>query len=161
MPKLLERCGTSERGTITGFYTILVDGDDMDEPIADTVRGILDGHIVLSRQLAQRYHYPAIDVLSSVSRLSNIVSGPVSRKAAGYVRRLMASYSEAEDMIEVGAYKAGTNPAIDEAIAKRSEIQRFLVQEIEEKSTVGETLDALGSVSGMEVPPEEYGGYSE
>ncbi len=161
MPKLLERCGTAEKGTITGFYTILVDGDDMDEPIADTVRGILDGHIVLSRRLAQRYHYPAIDVLSSVSRLSTAVSGPVSRKAAGYVRRLMATYAEAEDMIEVGAYKSGTNPGIDEAVAKRQEIEEFLIQAVEEKSGVVQTLDALGSLAGMEVPTEEYGGYEK
>jgi flagellum-specific ATP synthase len=159
MPKLLERCGTSEKGTITGFYTILVDGDDMDEPIADTVRGILDGHIVLSRRLAQRYHYPAIDVLASVSRLANVVSGPVSRKAGGYVRRLMATYAEAEDMIDVGAYKSGTNPAIDEAVAKRQAIENFLIQEIEERSGLSETLDALGAVAGMEIPPEEIGGY--
>ena len=159
MPKLLERCGTSEKGTITGFYTILVDGDDMDEPISDTVRGILDGHIVLSRRLAQRNQYPAIDVLSSVSRLSTAVSGPVSRKAAGYVRRLMAVYAEAEDIIEVGAYKNGTNPAIDEAISKRQAIEAFLIQEIEERSGMADTLGALGTVAGMEIPPEESGGY--
>jgi len=157
MPKLLERCGTSEKGTITGFYTILVDGDDMDEPIADTVRGILDGHIVLSRRFAQRYHYPAIDVLSSVSRLSQIVSGPVSRKAAGYVRRLMATYAEAEDLIDVGAYRSGTNPAIDEAVAKRGAIEEFLIQAIEERSGVVETLQSLGALAGMEIPESEYG----
>jgi flagellum-specific ATP synthase len=159
MPKLLERCGTSEKGTITGFYTILVDGDDLDEPISDTVRGILDGHIVLSRKLAQRYHYPAIDVLSSVSRLSSAVSGPVSRKAAGYVRRLLAAYAEAEDMIEVGAYKSGTNPAIDEAILKRQAIEAFLIQAVEDRSGISDTLNALGLVSGMEIPGEEIGGY--
>ncbi|MFA6507391.1 MAG: FliI/YscN family ATPase [Treponemataceae bacterium] len=159
MPKLLERCGTAEKGTITGFYTILVDGDDMDEPIADAVRGILDGHIVLSRRMAQRNHYPAIDVLSSISRLAPIVSGPVSRKAAGYVRRLMATYAEAEDMIDVGAYKSGTNPGIDEAIAKRQAIEDFLNQAVEERSGIADTLKSLGDVSGMEIPPEEISGY--
>jgi flagellum-specific ATP synthase len=161
MPKLLERCGTSERGTITGFYTILVDGDDMDEPIADTVRGILDGHIVLSRRLAQRNHYPAIDVLSSISRLAPVVSGPVSRKAAGYVRRLMATYAEAEDMIDVGAYRPGTNPGIDESIAKKSQIDSFLIQAVEEKSAIPDTLKSLGSIAEIEIPAEEMGAYGE
>jgi flagellum-specific ATP synthase len=161
MPKLLERCGTSERGTITGFYTILVDGDDMDEPIADTVRGILDGHIVLSRRLAQRNHYPAIDVLSSISRLAPVVSGPVSRKAAGYVRRLMATYAEAEDMIDVGAYRPGTNPGIDESIAKKSQIDSFLIQAVEEKSAIPDTLKSLGSIAEIEIPVEEMGAYGE
>jgi flagellum-specific ATP synthase len=160
MPKLLERCGTSEKGTITGFYTILVDGDDMDEPIADTVRGILDGHIVLSRRLAQHYHYPAIDVLASVSRLAPIVSGPVSRKAGGYIRRLMSTYAEAEDLIDVGAYRAGTNPAIDEAVAKREAIEEFLVQAVEERSTITETLATMASVAGMEIPLDEAGAYA-
>jgi flagellum-specific ATP synthase len=161
MPKLLERCGTSEKGTITGFYTILVDGDDMDEPIADTVRGILDGHIVLSRRLAHRNHYPAIDVLSSISRLAPVVSGPVSRKAAGYIRRLMATYAEAEDMIDVGAYRPGTNPGIDESIAKKSQIDSFLIQTVEEKSAIPDTLKILGSMAEIEIPTEEMGAYGE
>ena len=160
MPKLLERCGTSQKGTITGFYTILVDGDDMDEPIADTVRGILDGHLVLSRRLAQRYHYPAVDVLASISRLAPNVSGPVSRKVVGYVRRLMSVYAEAEDLIDVGAYKSGTNPAIDEAIAKREAIDGFLVQAVEEKSTMRDTLETLASLAGMQIPDEEFGAYA-
>ena len=156
MPKMLERCGTSDKGTITGFYTILVDGDDMDEPIADTVRGILDGHIVLSRRLAQRNHYPAIDVLSSISRLAPMVSGPVSRKVAGYVRKMMSTYAEAEDLIDVGAYRAGTNPAIDEAVAKRGAIEDFLIQAVEERSGIQDTLTALGKVAGMEIPEAEF-----
>jgi flagellum-specific ATP synthase len=159
MPKLLERCGSSDRGTITGFYTILVDGDDMDEPVADTVRGILDGHIVLSRSLAQRYHYPAIDILTSISRLAPAVSGPVTNKAVGYIRRLMAVYAEAEDLINVGAYHTGSNPAIDEAIAKREAIEAFLTQEVGEKSTVRETLLALGKIADMEIPEEELSRY--
>ncbi len=159
LPKLLERCGTSERGTITGFYTILVDGDDMDEPISDAVRGILDGHIVLQRRLAQRSHYPAIDILSSISRLAPAVSGPVTRKAAAYLRKLMAVYAEAEDLIDVGAYKSGTNPAIDEAIAKRPVLESFLVQDIEEKAGLTETMTALSAAADMEIPLEEYSGY--
>ncbi len=159
MPKLLERCGTAEKGTITGFFTILVDGDDMDEPIADTVRGILDGHLVLSRALAQRNHYPAVDVLASISRLAPVVSGPASKKAAGYVRRLIAVYAESEDLIDVGAYRPGSNPAIDEAIAKKPRIDEFLIQAIEEKSAMPDTLGALAAVADMEIPAEETGSY--
>jgi flagellum-specific ATP synthase len=155
MPKLLERSGTSDRGSITGFYTILVDGDDMDEPVADTVRGILDGHIVLSRRLAQAYHYPAIDVLQSVSRLAPTVSGPASNRAAGAIRRSMAVYAEAEDLINVGAYHSGSNPAIDDAIAKRGAIEEFLTQAVGERTSLEETLAAMSAISGLPIPPEE------
>ncbi|MDR1956977.1 MAG: FliI/YscN family ATPase [Treponema sp.] len=155
MPKLLERCGTSEKGTITGFYTVLVDGDDMDEPVADTVRGILDGHIVLSRSLAQAYHYPAIDVLASVSRLAPVVSGPLTNKAAGAVRRLMAVYAENRDLINVGAYHTGSNPAIDEAIMKHGAIEEFLIQGVDEKSTIEETLKMMAGISGGTIPEAE------
>jgi len=159
MPKLLERSGTSERGTITGFYTILVDGDDLDEPVSDTVRGILDGHIVLSRDLAQSYHYPAIDVLASISRLATKVSGTETKKAVAIVRRLMASYAGAEDLINVGAYKLGTNPMIDEAIAKREALEKFLVQAVEEKSPIDKTLKALGEIAGVKIPSSEMEEY--
>ncbi|MDR0474022.1 MAG: FliI/YscN family ATPase [Treponema sp.] len=155
MPKLLERCGTSERGTITGFYTILVDGDELDEPVSDTVRGILDGHIVLSRNLARRFHYPAIDVLGSVSRLANTVCGPETKKAAGIIRRLMADYADAEDLINVGAYKSGTNPSIDEAIAKKGALDAFLRQDVSEKAGLEETLTALGEIAALEIPKDE------
>jgi flagellum-specific ATP synthase len=158
MPKLLERSGTSDRGSITGFYTILVDGDDLDEPVSDTVRGILDGHIVLSRALAQRNHYPAIDVLGSISRLAPAVSGPVSFKAAGLVRRHMAVYAEAEDLINVGAYHQGSNPAVDEAIARHQGIEDFLIQGMEEKSSLADTLAALSEISGLPIPEEETAG---
>jgi flagellum-specific ATP synthase len=161
MPKMLERCGTSDRGTITGFYTVLVDADDMDEPVADTVRGILDGHIVLSRRLAEAYHYPALDILGSISRLAPVVSGPVTNKAAGYIRRLMAVYAEAEDLINVGAYHAGSNPAIDEAIAQKKAIDDFLIQEADEKSTVEETLSALAEISRIQIPAEEMTVYKK
>jgi flagellum-specific ATP synthase len=160
MPKLLERSGTSDKGTITGFYTILVDGDDMDEPVADTVRGILDGHIILSRRLAEAYHFPAIDVLGSLSRLMPAVAGPVTRKVAGYIRRLMATYAEAEDMINVGAYKTGSNPAIDEAVAKRAAIEALLIQEVGDSSSLGETLQAMAEIADMQIPAEEMGVYN-
>jgi flagellum-specific ATP synthase len=159
MPKLLERCGTSDRGTITGFYTILVDGDDLDEPVSDTVRGILDGHIVLSRNLAERNHYPAIDVLGSISRLMPKVTGTVTRKAAAYIRRLMADYAGAEDLINVGAYTPGSNPAIDDAIARHRAIEDFLEQDAGERSTMGDTLKLLGEIAEMRIPGEEMGAY--
>ena len=155
MPKLLERSGTSNRGSITGFYTILVDADSMDEPVADTVRGILDGHIVLSRRLAQAYHYPAIDVLQSVSRLAQTVSGPQTAKAAGVIRRAMANYAEQEDLINVGAYRTGTNPEIDDAIAKHMPIKEFLIQGVDEPASLMETLAGMSDITGIEIPEEE------
>ena len=155
MPKLLERCGTSEEGTVTGFYAILVDADDMDEPISDAVRGILDGHIVLSRELAERYHYPAVDVLKSISRLALKVTGPKTKEAAAYLRRLLAVYSEAEDLINVGAYAKGSNPEIDEAIDKMPEIRNFLMQNIDEKADLADTLAWVSRITGIEIPEEE------
>jgi flagellum-specific ATP synthase len=155
MPKLLERSGTSDTGSITGFYTILVDADDMDEPVSDTVRGILDGHITLSRRLAQGYHYPAIDVLQSISRLAPVVSGPSATKAAGAIRRSMAVYAEAEELINVGAYRAGSNPAIDEAIARHQPIEEFLIQEVTERSSLEDTYSAMEELSGIAIPVEE------
>jgi flagellum-specific ATP synthase len=155
MPKLLERSGTSDKGSITGFYTILVDGDDMDEPVADTVRGILDGHIVLSRRLAQAYHYPAIDILQSISRLAPSVSGTATGKATGVIRKNMAVYEEAEDLINVGAYHQGSNPSIDEAQAKHGPIEEFLIQEVDEPSSLEETLTAMSEITGVNIPREE------
>ncbi len=156
LPKLLERTGTNKEGSITGFYTVLVDGDDMDEPIADTVRGILDGHIILSRSLAQSRHYPAIDVLSSISRLANRVSGPQTKQACDYVRRLMAVYAEQEDLITVGAYQKGSNPKVDEAIAVHDAINEFLEQEELEKVTIEDTMRRLGELAGIDIPESEY-----
>ena len=147
LPKLLERCGTSEHGTITGFYTILVEGDDMDEPISDAVRGILDGHMVLSRRLATRYHYPAIDVLDSISRLSTRVTSREMQDAAGYMRRMLSIYADAEDLINVGAYVRGSNTDIDEAIDKVPEINTFLRQGIEERCELSDTQSALRKIS--------------
>jgi flagellum-specific ATP synthase len=157
MPKLLERSGTSDVGSITGFYTILVDGDDMDEPVADTVRGILDGHIVLSRRLAQAYHYPAIDILQSISRLAPSISGEWQNEASGVIRRSMAVYAESEDLINVGAYHAGSNPAIDDSIAKHQVIEDFLIQSIEEASSEPETFAAMEAISGIPIPADEAG----
>jgi len=150
LPKLLERTGTNAKGTITAFYTVLVDGDDLDEPISDNVRGILDGHIVLSRSLAERGHYPAIDVLKSISRLADEVSDEASLGAALAIRKLMAVYAESEDIINAGAYKTGSNPDIDAAIAKYPEIENFLIQSIDEKSALEETLTALSEIAKIE-----------
>lgn len=156
LPKLLERSGTSQAGSITGFYTVLVDGDDMDEPISDTVRGILDGHIILNRKFAQARHYPAIDVLASISRLANRVSGANTKKACDYIRRLMAVYAESEDIISVGAYQKGSNSAIDEAIDAHDAINAFLEQEETEKVTIEDTMHKLASLSHIDIPSEEY-----
>jgi flagellum-specific ATP synthase len=150
LPKLLERSGASDRGTVTGFYTILVEGDDMDEPIADNVRGILDGHIVLSRRLARRNHYPAVDVLDSISRLALKVTNEGTRQAAGKVRSLLAVHAEAEDLINVGAYAKGSSQEIDEAIDLMPAIRAFLVQGIEEKAELSDTFAWLGELAGVE-----------
>jgi flagellum-specific ATP synthase len=136
LPRLLERAGNTEYGTITGFFTVLVEGDDMTEPVADTVRSILDGHIVLSRSLAERNHYPAIDVLASVSRAMPSVVDKEHMRIAGAVRAALAEYEGARDLIEVGAYAHGSNPAIDEAIALRPALEGFLCQELEEPSDI-------------------------
>ena len=155
MPRLLERSGTAATGSITGFYSILVEGDDMDEPVADTVRGILDGHVVLSRRLAQRFHYPPIDVLDSVSRLAIKVTSRELQHAAGYIRRLMATYAEAEDLINVGAYAQGSNAEIDEAILKMPAINQFLRQAIEEKAAIEDIRAQLLTIAGMAHPVEQ------
>ncbi|WP_319561875.1 FliI/YscN family ATPase [Marispirochaeta sp.] len=147
LPKLLERCGTSDKGTITGFYSILVDADDMDDPVADTVRGILDGHVILSRQLAQRYHYPAVDVLDSLSRLGNKVAQDQDLRAAGKLRQLLSAYYESEDLINVGAYVKGANSLVDEAIAKMPAIRDFLVQGIDEQAKINDTLETLRTLA--------------
>lgn len=156
IPKLLERTGTNKKGTITAFYTVLVDGDDMNEPITDKVRGTLDGHIVLNRKLAQAYHYPAIDILQSISRLSKRVNGVQSRKAIGQVRTWMATYQENETMITAGIYQKGNSPAVDLAIDKHMEIEEFLKQEEYEPCTIKDTLDRLSALTGIEIPQEEY-----
>jgi flagellum-specific ATP synthase len=155
LPKLLERSGPAEYGSITAFYTVLVEGDDMDEPIADNVRGVLDGHIVLSRRLANKGHYPAIDVLDSISRVSNDISGESTKNAVRIVKRFMADYAESEDIINAGAYKSGSNPAIDTAIEKHNEIEDFLIQDVNEKTSLSETLSRLANIAGVEIPENE------
>ena len=143
LPKLLERAGTSETGTITALYTVLVDGDDLNEPVADAVRSILDGHIVLSRKLASANHYPAVDVLASVSRVMPDVVPPSHFAAASAVRDLMATYREAEDLINIGAYVAGSNPRVDLAIARYDAIRNFLKQGIYEPSSFDDAQRAV------------------
>jgi flagellum-specific ATP synthase len=155
LPKLLERCGAADMGTITGFYTILVDADDINEPISDAVRGILDGHLVLSRDLAERNQYPAVDVLQSLSRLGVKISGPETKKAAAYIRNMLAVYRNNEDLINVGAYAQGSNPEIDESIEKIDEIRDFLMQGIEEKAEIEDTFRRAGEISGIRIPEEE------
>lgn len=156
LPKLLERTGTNAKGSITAFYTVLVDGDDMDEPITDKVRGTLDGHIILKRQLAQKQHYPAIDILSSISRLSKRVSGPCTLKAAQTVKRWMADYAQQEEMILAGVYQKGNSPEIDEAIDKHDAIEEFLCQAETEHCTIEDTLQRLSVLSGVEIPEDEF-----
>jgi flagellum-specific ATP synthase len=147
LPKLLERAGTSDRGTITGLFSVLVDGDDMNEPLADAVRSILDGHIVLSRRLAAANHYPAIDVLQSVSRVMPEVTDPNHYSAASAVRDVLATYREAEDLVNIGAYVSGSNPRVDAALAKIEGIRHFLRQGIYEISSYETTLRKLMSVA--------------
>lgn len=145
-PKLLERSGRFEKGSITGVYTVLVEGDDTNEPVADTVRGILDGHIVLSRKLANANHFPAIDVNSSISRLmSNIVSKE-HKALASKLRDILSIYAKNEDLIAIGAYKKGTNPKLDYAIAKIDEVNEFLKQEIKEAFTYEQSIQRMEEI---------------
>lgn len=146
MPKLLERAGNDAKGSITGLYTVLVDGDDFNEPITDTARGILDGHIILSRELAHKNHYPAIDVLQSISRVMSSITGSGHKQAAGKLKMVMATYRDAEDLINIGAYKAGSNKNIDYAISKIEAVNRFLCQEMGERVSFEETLKELCAI---------------
>lgn len=147
LPKLLERAGTSShRGTITGLYTVLVEGDDMNEPIADAARSILDGHIVLTRDLANQNHYPAIDILRSISRVMEDITDLDHKHQAGRIKEVLATYRKAEDLINIGAYAAGSNPNIDRAIEMIEPINRFLRQGIDETATFEGSIDALKSM---------------
>jgi flagellum-specific ATP synthase len=149
LPRFLERCGTSShRGSITGLITVLVEGDDMNEPISDAVRGILDGHIVLTRRLADRNHYPAIDPLRSISRVMNDIVDPRHKAAAAIVRNRMATYEEMEDMINLGAYRKGNNPDVDVAIEKKPETDQFLKQEPEKGAEFENTKNQLIALAG-------------
>ena len=147
LPKLLERAGNFlDQGSITGLYTVLVDGDDLTEPVADSVRSILDGHIVLSRSIAAKNHYPAIDVMMSTSRVMRDITSPRHRELAGKARSVMAVYRESEDLINIGAYAAGSNKKIDYAISRIDAINSFLTQEFHESATLEETITALGDL---------------
>ena len=134
MPKFLERAGCNECGTITGLYTVLVEGDDFNEPVSDTARSILDGHIMLSRSLAHKNHYPAIDVLQSISRVMNNIVDKEHKDAAGKIRSLLASYAKNEDLINIGAYQRGADPLVDKAISLMDKIDRYLIQSGEDKT---------------------------
>jgi flagellum-specific ATP synthase len=146
MPKLLERAGNSHRGSITGLYTILVDGDDLTEPVTDTARGILDGHIVLARSLANRNHYPSIDVLASVSRLMDDIVDENHKKTAREIKKVLAVYRDAEDLINIGAYSKGSNPEIDHAIDSIGRINGFLTQQVQQRFEFDEILEMMGKV---------------
>ena len=143
LPKIFERAGNFKSGSITGFFTVLVEGDDFNEPIADAVRSILDGHVVLSRQLGAMGHYPAIDVLNSVSRLASRVAVPEQREASRKIRETLASYQQSEDLINLGAYVAGSNPKLDSAIRLRPTLMQFLRQEPEFAEPLKNTLEQL------------------
>lgn len=146
LPKLLERSGTSQYGSITAFYTVLVEGDDMNEPIADSVRGILDGHIILSRKIASENHYPAIDIPNSLSRLMKELVSPEQDELAGKLRENLTRYADSKDLIDVGAYQKGTNPLVDQAVRLNRPIKEFLKQKTTEEYKYDETLTELKSV---------------
>jgi flagellum-specific ATP synthase len=146
MPRLLERSGTSEKGSITGMYTVLVDGDDMNEPITDTARGILDGHIVLSRNLANRNHYPAIDILSSVSRVMPNIINDEHKSYASEIKNILSIYKDAEDLVNIGAYVKGSSSGIDRAIDKIDRINNFLMQGVKEKVEMEEVLSTMKEI---------------
>lgn len=146
MPKLLERAGTSDKGSITGLYTVLVDGDDFNEPITDTARSILDGHIMLSRKLGHKNHYPAIDVLQSISRVMGQIATKEHKQLAGKLKNVLATYNEAEDLINIGAYKKGSNKNIDFAIEKIDKVNEFLLQGVDEKFDFQDELKMLEEI---------------
>ena len=146
MPKLLERAGTAGQGSITGLYTVLVDGDDFNEPITDTARSILDGHIMLSRKLGHKNHYPAIDILQSISRVMSQIATKEHKQLAGKLKTVMATYNEAEDLINIGAYKAGSNKNIDFAISKIDKVNDFLTQGVDEKYDFEEEMQLLQEI---------------
>ena len=143
MPKRLERAGCAARGSITGLYTVLVDGDDFNEPITDTARSILDGHIMLDRKLGHKNHYPAIDILQSISRCMSQIASKEHKQAAGKLKNVLATYNEAEDLINIGAYKSGSNQSIDYAISKIEAVNQFLCQDVDEKFSFEDSVAML------------------
>jgi flagellum-specific ATP synthase len=148
LPKVFERAGKFRRGSITGFFTVLVEGDDFNEPICDAARSILDGHIVLSRELGAAGHYPAIDILQSVSRLASRISAPGQKSAAQKLRAALADYRRSEDLINLGAYAAGSNPQLDSAIRLRPQLLDFLRQDSHAVSSFDDTLKAMQTLAG-------------
>lgn len=146
LPRLLERAGAGESGTITGIYTVLIDGDDIQDPIGDAVRGIVDGHIVLTRKLAVHGQYPAVDVLQSISRVMRAVTTPSHREVAQKLRGLMAVWSENEELIRLGAYKAGSSPQVDAAVARIDAIRAFLMQDTQERTTLEQAIAGMAAV---------------
>ncbi|RBP46763.1 FliI/YscN family ATPase [Garciella nitratireducens] len=146
LPRLLERSGTSDKGSITAFYTVLVDGDDMNEPIADAVRGILDGHIVLSRRLAGQNHFPAIDIGASISRLAKEIIPAEQDEYSGQMRDILATYEKSEDLINIGAYTKGSNAEIDRALELYQPIKNFLKQGVNEKVDYDTTLEQMKKI---------------
>ncbi len=157
LPKIFERAGCSDRGSITGIYTVLVEGDDVNEPISDTVRGVLDGHIVLSRNIAEKGQYPSIDILKSISRLFNAISSKEQKELVKKLRQILSTYFENEDLISIGAYQRGSNPDIDYAIDKIKQIQSFLAQEITEGYSFDESMIFLNKVFSDEQEESEEG----
>jgi flagellum-specific ATP synthase len=155
LPQLLERAGAGEQGAITGLFTVLVEGDDMNDPIADSVRSILDGHIVLTRELATQNHYPASDVLESVSRLNRDLLSPEQIALTAAAREHMAVYRRNQDLINIGAYPAGSNPAIDQAIALREPLNRFLHQGVSEGFDAPKSWSLLSQVLSTPVPQKQ------
>lgn len=145
-PKLLERAGKFSKGSITGVYTVLVEGDDVNEPISDTARSILDGHIVLSRRLANENHYPAIDISASISRLMSNIADPEHKRVAAKFRDLLSIYEKNSDLISIGAYKSGSNPALDKAISKIADMNNFLKQDITEKTEASDAVEMMRAI---------------
>jgi flagellum-specific ATP synthase len=157
LPKLLERAGAAETGSITGLYTVLVEGDDMNEPIADAARSILDGHIVLSRRLATAGHFPSIEVLDSISRVEPAITTPSRRAAARELRRLLAAHRDARDLIEIGAYVSGANPLVDRALAVLADIDRFLRQDVTTTVSADASWQALEQLVASSMAPAPAG----
>jgi flagellum-specific ATP synthase len=149
LPRLLERAGPGVKGSITGLYTVLVEGDDMQDPIADTARSILDGHIVLSRRLATSGHYPSIDVLESLSRVAPAITDATQRQDATTLRRLLATHRDVRELVEIGAYAAGSSPDADRALALMPQLEAFLRQAVDEPTLAAETWDALHELVGQ------------
>ena len=152
LQKVLERAGNSPKGSITAFYTVLMEGDDINDPIVDTVRGITDGHIFLSRKVAEANHYPAIDVLGSISRLMSAIASKEHKEAAGKLRKIMAMYRENKDLIDVGMYQPGSNPKLDIAIEMMPKINAFLQQRTTDSVNMQNTIDTLiNMMSGVDI----------